>query len=86
MSRTDAKPLSYFELEAFLEQETRPAAVVQQAAPIEEQPKLEYCPHCNNHLSALDHKFGQCMACHTNLASAAPADTATAAAPVIVGI
>ena len=92
MPRTDVKPLSYFELEAFRENlVSNPAPVaVEAVAPREIKPEppavkpLEHCPHCNGRLSALDLKFGQCLACRKPL-EATPASQGKAA-PVSIGI
>jgi len=92
MPRTDVKPLSYMELESFREivSNTQPPAPEEPAGPQEAKPApqaamLEYCPHCHTKLSALDNKFGLCMACHKPLAEN-PADDKPDRAPVRIGI
>lgn len=73
MLRTDAKPLSFLELESFAENVSKgepaaPAAREPETQKSEPAAKpLEQCPHCANRLSALEQKFGQCMVCHRPL-------------------
>lgn len=93
MPRSDVKPLSFMELESFLENVTanKPQTPAEAAAPEQEKPApavkpLEYCPHCNSKLSALDNKFGQCMACHKPLRPPNPADSQPDTTPVSIGI
>lgn len=89
MLRSHAKPLSYIELEAFMEKiaaEAAPAAkaVTREVRAEPVPPKApEHCPHCNGRLAALDLKFGQCLACRKPLS--ASGDNSRSA-PVSIGI
>jgi hypothetical protein len=92
MLRSDAKPLSFLELQTFMEKVAGDAApvAVEAVLPRETKPApslpapLEHCPHCNGRLSALDLKFGQCLTCRKPLEAKADGDSQ--AAPVSIGI
>lgn len=92
MLRSDAKPLSYLELESFLENIERENAgtareplAAAEPKPVA-QPELKYCPHCNSRLSAIDNKFGLCMTCNKPLAAAQSSEDQARRRPVSIGI
>ncbi len=74
MLRSDAKPLSYLELESFIENvekgEPADTAAAREPEPTKDKPSvkpLEHCPHCASNLSAFEQKLAQCMACQRPL-------------------